>query len=162
MGVQAAFESKIREQEKKLEQIRPMMIHSNQSNAELKEENRKLKEENNRIRRGITENREVTQVVAEETKTDMEEEVALPPERKATEDTAENSEKKTKPVIALQEHLEEVEQRIKARLEEMAARIMQQIQLQLNTVVTYIADIESVGTTIRWGSSHQNDRQAIT
>lgn len=86
-GAEAASQSKIRELEKELAQIRQMMVQYNQSNAALKEENRKLKEENNRIRKGMAENREVTQVVAEEREIDMEEDVATPAKRKATEDT---------------------------------------------------------------------------
>lgn len=142
-GAEAASQSKIRELEKELAQIRQMMVQYNQSNAALKEENRKLKEENNRIRKGMAENREVTQVVAEEREIDMEEDVATPAKRKATEDTVGNSEKKTKPVSALPERQEEVEQRIEAKIEEMGARIMQQIQQQLNSIVTRIADIET-------------------
>lgn len=93
-GAEAASQSKIRELEKELAQIRQMMVQYNQSNAALKEENRKLKEENNRIRKGMAENREVTQVVAEEREIDMEEDVATPAKRKATEDTVGNSEKR--------------------------------------------------------------------
>lgn len=79
----------------------------------------------------------------------MEENVATPAKRKTMEDTMGNSEKKTKLVSTLPECQEEVEQRIEAKIVEMGSRIMQQIQQQLNVIVTRVADIET--RTVAWG-----------